>query len=197
MGKLAQRKSNKKAYKQRFLIVHEGKETEDKYIQHIKKLYGIERSCCIETYYPKHTSISALIQKMSREAGVVQERDRLWIVVDRDEKNHMHEQFAELADWEAARAHNYVAISNPRFEYWLLLHVMAHPNGALARDDSYVRSVINGYTKDLSRCLDVFTKESSKLALARAEAQGWPTCENPEKIGSGMGVLVQQMANEA
>lgn len=196
MSGLSERRNNRKTYKQRFLIVHEGKETEGRYIQHIKKLLTIERTCRVDTYYPKHTSVTSMVQKMQRESGTIQARDYLWILIDRDEKNHMREQFAELAQWEGLRERNHVAISNPRFEYWLLLHVLAHPNAASACDDKYVKNHIPAFTKNLSDCLHLFTLDSVAAAIARAQEEGWPSCLNPDKVGSGVGVLVQQMMKE-
>lgn len=192
MAAISKRKTKKREYLQRILIVHEGKETENRYIQHVKRLYGIERKCRVETYHPKHTSISAMIQKMKQQSGYVDPRDCFWIVLDRDEENHKHEQFAELAQWEKESSQNYVAISTPRFEYWLLLHVMDCPNGVSAKADSYVEQHISGYTKDLRKCLEIFTENSVYQAIERAETQGIPVCVNPDKIGSGVGRMVCQ-----
>lgn len=192
MGAISKRKTKEREYLQRILIVHEGKETEDKYIQYVKRLYGIERKCRIETYHPKHTSISAMIQKMNQESGYVDPRDCFWIVLDRDEENHKFEQFAELAQWEKGSSQHYVAISTPRFEYWLLLHVMERPDGQSAKDDSYVEHHIPGYTKDLRKCADVFTVAAVDQAIKRAAERGVPTCTQPDKIGSGVGEMICQ-----
>lgn len=190
MAAIAKRKTREREYLQRILIVHEGEETENKYIQHVKYLYGIERKCRIEMYHPKHTSISAMIQKMNQEAGYVDSRDCFWIVLDRDEGNHKLDQFEELAQWEKDSSQHHVAISTPRFEYWLLLHVMEHPSGVSAKADNYVEQHIPGYTKDLRNCFGVFTKNSVDQAIERAETQGVPTCIAPDKVGSGVGRML-------
>lgn len=191
MSVYPKRKTKIRTRRSRFIIVHEGKETEKEYVLHIKTILGIERKCHIETHHAKHTSIESMIEKMTQLQDSPEQDDQLWIILDRDEENRVSEQFRALRRWEQARENNRVALSNPRFEYWLLLHVMPYPSAHMSREDSYVVEKIPGYTKNLSRCKQVFSLDAIRKAVARAAQQGYPTCQDIEKAGSGMGELVQ------
>lgn len=191
MSVYPKRKTKIRTRRSRFIIVHEGKETEKEYVLHIKTILGIERKCHIETHHAKHTSIESMIEKMTQLQDSPEQDDQLWIILDRDEENRVSEQFRALRRWEQARENNRVALSNPRFEYWLLLHVMPYPSAHMSREDSYVVEKIPGYTKNLSRCKQVFSLDAISKAVARAAQQGYPTCQDIEKAGSGMGELVQ------
>ena len=191
MSDYPKRKTNTRTRRSRFIIVHEGKETEKEYVRHIKTILGIEKKCHIETHHAKHTSIESMIEKMTQLQDSPEQDDQLWIILDRDENNHVPAQFGDLRIWEQARENNRVALSNPRFEYWLLLHVMPYPSAHKSREDSYVVEKIPGYTKNLSRCKQVFSLDAIRKAVERAAQQGYPTCQNIEKAGSGMGELVK------
>ena len=52
--------------------------------------------------------------------GEVQPCDEAWIVIDRDEWTE--EQLARLHQWSNERTNHGFALSNPNFEYWLILH---------------------------------------------------------------------------
>lgn len=184
------RKAKTRTLRSRFIIVHEGRDTEKEYILHVKMLLGIERKCHIETHHAKHTSIVSMLEKMAQLQDSPEQDDQLWIILDRDGGNRVSEQFGALRRWEQARENNRVALSNPRFEYWLLLHVMPYPSAHKSREHSYVVEKIPGYTKNLSRCKQVFSLDAIRKAVARAAQQGYPTCQDIEKAGSGMGELV-------
>lgn len=197
MRKFNKRKAYIKPYKQRFVIVHEGKETEREYIRHLKDLFNLNRVCHIETHSPGHSSIASMISKMEQESDDAQEPDRHWIVLDRDADTHTYRQFIALADWEMQRGNNQVALSNPRFEYWLLLHVEEYPGISNAASDSYIRSRIPNYTKNLTGCKNAFTKETITAAIERANRKEIPQCSCPDIPGTGVGHLVQQMIQQA
>ena len=192
-----ERKQKSKEYRKRFLIVHEGLATEREYINHVKGVYGIARKCHIETHSPKHSSISAMVQKIKQVGEGAEADDELWVVLDRDAQTHKTEQFVELAAWEQERELNAVALSTPRFEYWLLLHVMENPHAEKAKKDNYVAEYLPGFSKDLSACKGLFTKEAVQQAILRAERRGVPTCRMPDIVGSGMGRLVRAVLTKA
>ena len=192
-----ERKQKLKSYRKRFLIVHEGLATEREYINHIKGLYDIARKCHIETHSPKHSSISAMVKKIKQVGDGAEADDELWVVLDRDEQTHQITQFAELAAWEQERELNAVALSTPRFEYWLLLHVMESPHAEKTKTDNYVAEFLSGFSKDLRDCKSLFTKEAVQLAILRAERRGVPTCRVPDTIGTGMGLLVRAILTKA
>ena len=60
------------------------------------------------------------LDKCLREEVNLRESDEAWLVVDKDQWTD--EQLLELSEW-SGEAQNYgFALSNPKFEFWLLLH---------------------------------------------------------------------------
>ena len=85
---------------------------------------------------PKITTIPALLKSAQDIQG--QPGDEIWIVLDRDEGNRKDEkQWKDLARWEKESSNHHVAISNPRFEYWLLFHFEEAPKKEDAKSDFY------------------------------------------------------------
>ena len=74
--------------------------------------------------------------------------DEQWLVFDVD--SWTPEQFAETYRWAAARKKNFLGISKPDFEFWLLLH-FEDPIDKLNRDGIYaqLRYYIPGYKKHM------------------------------------------------
>jgi len=50
------------------------------------------------------------------------ENDELWMVVDRDRQNNSKKQLEEIVEKCNTKGYN-IALSNPTFELWILLHV--------------------------------------------------------------------------
>ena len=74
--------------------------------------------------------------------------DEQWLVFDVD--SWTPEQFAETYRWAAARKKNFLGISNPDFEFWMLLH-FEDPIDKLNREGIYaqLRYYIPGYNKHM------------------------------------------------
>lgn len=109
-----------KRYRRLFLIAVEGSKTESEYFE---KLFAqdIIRIICI-----KHKNHGAPLQVLERlkktlQNNVLKENDEAWVVVDRDDWTE--EQLTQLYQWSQQDNRYGFALSNPKFEYWLLLHL--------------------------------------------------------------------------
>jgi len=102
--------------------------------------------------------------------------------VDRDHWSEEH--LDQLAHWAKERANQNLALSNPKFEYWLLLHF---------EDGHQVKSVeditirfkrhLPSYEKDIDASW--FPDELKKQAVLRARKRDTPPCDDwPRKAGS-------------
>lgn len=91
--------------------------------------------------------------------------DEQWLVFDVD--SWTPEQFAETYRWAAARKKNFLGISNPDFEFWLLLH-FEDPVDKLNHDgiDAQLRYYMPGYNKHMPNY--ELTAELLKNAMDRA-----------------------------
>ncbi len=107
--------------------------------------------------------------------------DEQWLIFDVD--SWTPAQFAETYRWAAARKKNFLGISNPDFEYWLLLHFedpldKLSPEGIKAQ----LRYYIPGYDKHMPDYQ--LTAEFLKKAMDRARRRHWLEIgkEIPQKI---------------
>jgi len=103
-----------------FVIAVEGAKTEPAYFGIFAYQESIIRVKCLEGQHD--SSPPQILKRM--EANVKKEglrpSDEAWLVVDRD---HWTEgQLDQLDAWAQKRANRGFAVSNPNFEYWLLLH---------------------------------------------------------------------------
>lgn len=119
MGSL-KRRTETRPKRRTFLIFTEGSETEPDYINGLKRLDPIRRSASITVEVQ-----DAFIQPLSLVKAAVEktgdpEIDQVWCVFDVESpKPHAHLKEAETL----ARKHDIgIAVSNPCFELWLVLH---------------------------------------------------------------------------
>ncbi len=101
--------------------------------------------------------------------------DEAWLVVDRD--CWKEEDLDELHEWASAGKNRGLAVSNPHFEYWLVLHFEEghdiHDSGdCLLRLGKHLPQYEKG---ELEAAW--FTLEDVKVALARAKKKDRPACK--------------------
>ena len=137
-----------------------------------------------------------LIRAADENATDLRKNDQVWILVDRDPESHTEDDMQALMLWEQSSHCYHVAISNPRFEYWLLRHFEEAPTERNALDDFYVARYLPGYDtrKDVERSARI-TYRAIEFAMRHAGNSPYPTCEQPNIIGSGMYLLVHELMN--
>ena len=121
-GKKSPKKLNKL-----IVVVTEGEKTEPNYFRDLKELDSIVPNCNVKIHKcKKGGSAKELLEKM--EYAITKEElesdDQAWIVVDNDEKDkYQKSEIDQLLAWRMENKDIYrLAVSNPNFEFWLLLH---------------------------------------------------------------------------
>lgn len=106
--------------------------------------------------------------------------DEAWLVVDRDQWTE--EQLNELYDWAKSGKDRGFALSNPKFEYWLLLHFEDGNNIKSAQDCSNrLRRFLPDYDKKVDS--HKITPESIDKAISRAKKRDDPPVDWPRDPG--------------
>lgn len=191
------RKPPHRFYRKTFFIVTEGAQTEVSYMNCVKNLAPREINIVICSRKTTHSGIKHLIVQGNNVLKNMMSGDEAWILLDRDEAAHTREQFGQLHKWCCqSRGWGNVAISNPRFEYWILLHFEEYPSVATAKKDSALEKYLQGYSKrkDLAKFEWIFDKERILQAIHRALKQPeLPDCEHPDRIGSGVALLMDKI----
>ena len=115
-----------------FVLAYEGSVSEKKYFEDLRNSPYFNDSGEIETIplkKPKKNDSHPLHVKNlllgAREEFRFRKTDEFWLIIDRDDWQTVHKvNFQEIAD-ECKRYGNvHLALSNPCFEFWLLLHLI-------------------------------------------------------------------------
>jgi len=181
-------------YRKLFLIATEGAKTEPIYFG----IFNSPQATIHVKLLPARKHDSSPPQVLKRAQVFVKEKgfgkkDEVWLVMDRDQWTD--EQLEGVFLGCRAPAFN-LAVSNPQFEYWLLLHFEDGTGVSGSRDCS----------QRLMRHLPNFKKdnlETQKVepgipdAIQRAEAKDTPPCEDwPRANGSTVYRLVKRLREQ-
>ena len=108
------------ALKPRFVIAMEGDSTELDYFSNLQKYCPLITIKSIRSRH--HSSPKNVLRKMNDWLNLhpLQGQDQAWIVIDRDQ--WPEDQLLEAKKWADSHPKHGLALSNPNFEFWLLLH---------------------------------------------------------------------------
>ena len=111
----------KRRYKKLFVISVEGSKTERQYFNVFNQLQSSALVKCLKRSPTKSSPVQVLrgMQNFLRKERL-RKTDEAWIVVDKDDWTD--EQLNRVLQWAKEKEGYGLAISNPNFEYWLLLH---------------------------------------------------------------------------
>ena len=182
-------------YRRLFIIATEGAVTEPQYFQ-------LFNSLCPDVHVewaPDRSHDSAPQQVLQRmraylKANTLQKSDEAWLVVDRDKWPDA--QLLPLHQWSQEHAQYGLAVSNPRFEYWLLLHF---EDGARVASASDCANRWKVRCPDGGKCIDArrFSEERIRQAVCRARKRDTPPCADwPRAIGTTVYRLVERLLRE-
>ena len=113
-----------------YILAYEGDVTEKKYFEDLRQSSMFNDSGSIETIHLKKEhnggnsplDVKKLLSKAKSEYNF-RATDEFWLIIDRDdwEKIH-HVDFNALYDDCEKEKNFFIALSNPCFEFWLILH---------------------------------------------------------------------------
>ena len=189
------RPPGKRRYRKLFLIATEGVKTEPQYfaifndpdsVVHVKWLRSKHHS---PTHVLKHME-----DRLRRENLLAS--DEAWLVVDKDQWRD--EDLAQLHRWSQGADNYGFALSNPRFEYWLLLHFEDGTQIGSSRECSIrLKKYLPGYDKNID--IRKIKPDMIKDAILRAKVRDNPPCVDwPRQFGSTtVYKLVENILNSA
>ena len=191
-------------------IASEGK-TEEQYFDGIHdldsseiiKVERLEKSDKTDTKsHPNHV-IDLLDERKEywTEHGI--EASELWMVVDRDRQNVSKEQLISIIDKCKLEGYN-LALSNPTFEFWLLLHITDLQKYSV--DDLLNNEKVNKtrrfIDKELSIILNGYNKKNLKFerfedgikdAISRAKEMQTNNRNLIDELGTSVCLLVEKL----
>lgn len=191
MRRKYQRSIGKRRYRKMVVISTEGLVTEPQYF----RMFNNETTVLhVKILKNRGSGPEKVLKEMKRylQNESLKKDDKAWIVIDKD--RWTDEQLTSLHKWSTTNIQYGLAVSNPKFEYWLLLH-FEDGNGLHSSRDCLNR---------LERYLPEYNKsiQTTKLlphifkAIQRAEQKDKPPCADwPRITGTTVYRLVKELTN--
>ena len=184
------RKPGERRYKRMFVIVDEGTVTEQEYFPLLSDETIVHIKCLRNRQNLPPREALERVRTYVREEGL-RKTDEAWVVVDKDQ--WVEEDLARLHAWSLERRNYGFALSNPKFEFWLLLH-FEEATGVATGDECDRRLARHLPTYDKHIRANDFTSERIKDALTRAKNRDIPPCVDwPRNAGTTIYRLVERI----
>ena len=178
-----QRPLGERRYRKLFVVAVEGMKTEPQYFDFLKDQQSTVCITCLKGRYD--SSPPQVLKRM--KAHLQKEKPRppyeAWLVVDKDQWTN--KQLNQLYAWTQEQDNFGLALSNPKFEYWLLLHFEDGHGIASSRDcDTRLNRHFPSRQGRKKADLRKLTREHIDEAIRRARKQDHPPCEDwPRTLG--------------
>jgi len=157
--------------RKKIAVISEGTVTEESYFDLIKRIF---RGISIRFYSSKkHSSPLMLLKLLQTIMARIRQNDyvEIWILADRD--SWKKEELDELARWARENPNCFLAISNPKFEYWILLHYELAGSVTSRECTRILRRHLPHFKKRLTKPL---TLRQVIQAMKRAKERDNPPC---------------------
>lgn len=206
------RLSNTKEKEKVFVLAFEGNETEEKYFTDFKdnlkfnddiiSLHLLKRDKIDNNSAPNH--VFKKLMKEARNEYNFGNKDELWMIIDRDRWKNIPQIIEDCKQLK----NMFVAVSNPCFEFWLLLHIknineytekelqLIFTNKKVNRKKNYIDSKI-------SEILGFYNKSNLKTdeflpyidnAIKQAKELDNAHEDYPTKLGSHVYKLIEKIS---
>jgi hypothetical protein len=182
-------------YRKLFVIAVEGARTEPQYFAIFKDQSSIISVKCLKDSHGKSPPHVLKRMKDYLKQEELRSSDEAWLVVDKDQWTDA--QLARLHAWtQTSDTYNF-ALSNPKFEYWLLLHFEDGNGIQSSRDcDDRLKRYLPGYDKGID--ISKITRKRINDAIRRARQRDNPPCIDwPRVSGTTVYRLVEHILQAA
>lgn len=204
--------SNSKPKEKIIVLAYEGNNTEAIYFETLKESarFNDDLIYLVSLRRPKNDTNSApthVFNKLKKEAKDeynFDSADELWMIIDRDRWTNI----PDISNLCKSQGNFYLALSNPCFEFWILLHIKDLSEfNAQELESIYTNAKVSSrrtYLKNLlgQILIDGYNESNPKpdrylphinLAIDRAKQLDNPSEEFPTKLGSHVYRLVEKI----
>lgn len=192
MSRRFKRPIGTRRYKRLFVISTEGSVTEPQYFNMFNNDTTVLH---VKVVHNGASDPGNLLKEMKKHLKKydLEKNDQAWLVIDKDQWQET--QISPLYTWSTTDEKYGFALSNPKFEYWLLLH-FEEPSGiSSSRNCSdKLNRHLPGYDKKID---DRKLRPSILTAIDRAKRQDSPPCRDwPRRTGTTVYRLVEELIKE-
>jgi len=181
-------------YRKLFIIAVEGTKTEPQYFAIFNDRNSVIHLTCVKGNH--HSSPPQVLKRikdyLTQES--LRPSDEAWLVVDKD--HWADDQLTLLHKWSEGSERYGLAVSNPKFEYWLLLHFEDGKGiGTSHACSERLKRYLPNYAKGINS--RDFTSSRISDAVHRAAARDNPPCRDwPRSTGTTVYRLVEKLLGE-
>lgn len=196
-----------------FLLAYEGNETEPTYFEALKNDYrfnneiieivSLRRDAKDTKSAPKY--VFENLEKIKNEYDLGR-NDELWMIIDRDRNGKNIEKYSAKCKSEP---NFYFALSNPCFEFWLLLHLkdiseftdeernLIFENRKVSSKKTYLKKLLStilrdGYNNEANLQPERFLQHI-EIAISRAKAMNIKSEDYPKLVGTDIYKLIEKV----
>lgn len=176
-----QRPLGQRRYRKLFVIATEGVKTEPQYFSIFNNHHAIIRLHCLRGSHasaPLH--VLKRMQDYLKKYGM-SVTDEAWLVIDKDQWTD--QQLSQLHAWSESCQQYGLAVSNPKFEYWLLLH-FEDGNGIASSSDCTDR--LRRHLPYYDKGIEIHQISPARIdeAIERARRRDNPPCTDWPRLPS-------------
>ena len=185
------RRVNNRPFLKKFVLSCEGSVTEKEYFTLLQSICWQYAFIDILTDKQK-SSPDKVLERITGYGKSLKAGDELWCVIDRD--YWTGEQIAMLMEWATdgdGKIERHVAVSNPKFELWLLAHFQKLPE--ICGPAECIR-LLKQYLPEYDKHLEESSISNETIAFAISQSlESVPI----DRVGTNVGVLVDRITHDA
>lgn len=192
MSRRFKRPIGTRRYKRLFVISTEGSVTEPQYFNMFNNDTTVLHVKVVHNGASDPGNVLKEMKKHLKKYDL-EKNDQAWLVIDKDQWQET--QISPLNTWSTTDEKYGFALSNPKFEYWLLLH-FEEPSGISSPRNcsDKLKRHLPGYDKKID---DRKLRPSILTAIDRAKRQDSPPCRDwPRRTGTTVYRLVEELIKE-
>jgi uncharacterized protein YpiB (UPF0302 family) len=185
------RKLGQRRYRKLIIIATEGVKTEPQYFALLNNQQSIVQIECLRP--GSRTSPRQVLERMENhlKQAALRESDEAWLVIDKD--HWTDDQLTHLHSWSQNKNNYGFALSNPKFEYWIVLHFEEGSEISNSREcTDRLRRYLPNYDKSIDQ--KKITQAMIFEAISRAREKDTPPCADwPRSTGTTVYRLVERI----
>lgn len=186
------RRTGVRHYRKMFLIFTEGK-TEASYFKQLLT----NKDVVLKIFHKDSASapqnlFKYALEYLNKNEAILRPYDHeIWVVIDREDGDKRSVQEIEEVYSQCAKQGYNLAISNPTFEYWLLLH---YEDGKKITSSKKCIAKLKKYLPDYDKSeTPKYLQDKINDAISRAKEKNNPTEKWPTQCGTTVYLLVEKL----
>jgi hypothetical protein len=167
-----QRKTGQREYRKVFVIAMEGGKTEPQYFNMLNSRTAVVHIKLLKSSASAPAAVLKTIRGHIKDEGL-KPSDEAWLVMDKDQWPDA--ELDLLVRWADEDTKYGLAVSNPKFEYWLLLHFEeGHGVVSSVECSKRLKRHLPNYNKGINQAK--FPDAAVRQAVKRAKQRDNPMC---------------------